>query len=122
MEEIPVQNRLLRSMSASAFSLMRSHLERVPLKAREILQERNRPIPYVYFIERGVASLFARTSRDGPVEVAMIGRLGLVGIPVVLGTMRSPNRCLVQVPGEALRIASHDLQNAIEKSPELRSI
>jgi CRP-like cAMP-binding protein len=120
MEQIPVQNRLLSSMSAAAFSLMRPHLQSVPLRPREILQERNRPIPYVYFIERGVASLFARTSQDGPVEVAMIGRLGLVGVPVVLGTMRSPNRCVVLVPGEALRIASPDLQNVIEKSPELR--
>jgi len=107
-------------MPAKAFSFMRSHLQRVPLKTQEILQERNRSIPYVYFIERGVASLFARTSRDGPVEVAMIGRLGLVGVPVVLGTMRSPNRCVVLVPGEAIRIASYDLQNATEKSSELR--
>jgi hypothetical protein len=92
----PVQNRLLASMSAETFNHLRPHLERVPLRRREILQERNRPLEHVHFIERGVASLFARTSRDGPVEVAMIGRLGLVGIPVVLGTMRSPNRCLVQ--------------------------
>jgi CRP-like cAMP-binding protein len=99
---------------------MRPHLQRVVLKPRDILQERNRPLQYVHFIEQGVASLFARTSRDGPVEVAMIGRLGLVGVPVVLGTMRSPNRCLVLVPGEALRIASNDLQETMAKSPELR--
>jgi CRP-like cAMP-binding protein len=39
---------------------------------------------------------------------------------VVLGTMRSPNRCLMQVPGEALRISSQDLRRAIEMCPELR--
>jgi len=116
----PVQNRLLASMSAETFNHLRPHLERVPLRRREILQERNRPLEHVHFIEQGVASLFARTSRDGPVEVAMIGRLGLVGIPVVLGTMRSPNRCLVQVPGEALRIESEDLRQAIDACPELR--
>jgi len=120
LEQLSVQNRLLRSMPAAAFTLIRSHLKRVQLKAREILQERNKPIPYVYFVERGVASIFARTSRDGPVEVAMIGRLGLVGVPVVLGTMRSPNRCLVMVPGEALQISSGDLKDAIDSSSELR--
>jgi CRP-like cAMP-binding protein len=117
---IPVQNRILASISAQTFNHLRPYLQRVPLRRREILQERNRPLQYVHFIERGVASLFARTSRDGPVEVAMIGRLGLVGTPVVLGTMRSPNRCLVQVPGEALRMASEDLRDAIEACPELR--
>jgi CRP-like cAMP-binding protein len=115
-----VQNRLLASLSAETFNHLRSHLQRVTLNRRQILQERNRPLQYVHFIERGVASLFARTSRDGPVEVALIGRLGVVGIPVVLGTMRSPNRCLMQVPGEALRIASQDLRQAIEMCPELR--
>jgi CRP-like cAMP-binding protein len=117
---IPVQNRILASISTQTFNYLRPYLQRVPLRRREILQERNRPLQYVHFIERGVASLFARTSRDGPVEVAMIGRLGLVGTPVVLGTMRSPNRCLVQVPGEALRMASMDLRDAIEACPELR--
>lgn len=116
----PAENRLLASMSAETFNHLRPHLQRVPLRRREILQERNRPLQYVHFIERGVASLFARTSRDGPVEVAMIGRLGLVGIPVVLGTMHSPNRCLVQVPGEALRMASEDLRQAIDACVELR--
>jgi CRP-like cAMP-binding protein len=120
VSERMAQNRLLASMSAETFNHLRPHLQRVPLRRREILQERNRPLEYVHFIERGVASLVARTSRDGPVEVAMIGRLGLVGMPVVLGTMRSPNRCLVQVPGEALRIASEDLRQAIDACVELR--
>jgi len=120
MNTMSVRNRLLRSMSAGTLSLMRPHLQRVVLKPREILQERNKALQYVHFIEQGVASLFARTSRDGPVEVAMIGRLGVVGVPVVLGTMRSPNRCLVLVPGEALRIASNDLQETMAKSSELR--
>jgi CRP-like cAMP-binding protein len=122
MNNMLLRNRLVRSMSAGTFSLIRPHLQRVVLKPREILQERNRPLQYVHFIEQGVASLFARTSRDGPVEVAMIGRLGLVGVPVVLGTMRSPNRCLVLVSGEALRIASNDLQETMAQSPEWRQL
>jgi CRP-like cAMP-binding protein len=116
----PVQNRLLASISVETFNHVRPYLQRVPLRRRQIIQERNRPLEHVHFIEQGVASLFARTSRDGPVAVAMIGRLGVVGIPVVLGTMRSPNRCVVQIPGEALRIASQDLRQMIDTCPELR--
>lgn len=115
-----MHNRLLASLSAETFNRIRPYLQRVPLRRRQIIQERNRPLEHVHFIEQGVASLFARTSRDGPVAVAMIGRLGIVGIPVVLGTMRSPNRCVVQVPGEALRISSHDLRWMIDTYPELR--
>src|SRR5436309_15692644 len=91
-----VQNRILAGMPPDMFDCLRPHLRSVGLQRRAILQEHNRPIEHVYFIERGVASLFARTQRDGPVEVAIVGRLGFVGVAVVLGTMRSPNRCVME--------------------------
>jgi CRP-like cAMP-binding protein len=84
------------------------------------LQEHHRPIEHVYFIERGVASLLARTRRDGPVEVAIVGRFGFIGVAAVLGTMRSPNRCLMEVPGEALRINTNDIRCVMEEAPLVR--
>jgi hypothetical protein len=38
-----------------------------------------------------MAVLLARTKRDGQVGVGIVGRGGLAGMPVVLGTMRSPS-------------------------------
>jgi CRP-like cAMP-binding protein len=67
-----------------------------------------------------VASLLARTRRDGPVEIAMAGRLGFVGVAAVLGMERSPNRCLMSVPGYALRIAVPQLQRAAQRHPDIR--
>jgi CRP-like cAMP-binding protein len=116
----PVQNRILAAMAPELFDRLRPHLQQVALRQRAILQEHNRPIEHIYFIERGVASLFARTQRDGPVEVAMVGRLGFVGVAAVLGVMRSPNRCLMEVPGEALRISCSELQRAMDDMPSLR--
>lgn len=115
-----VQNRILAGMPPAAFECLRSHLEPVTLKRRAILQEHNHPIEHIYFIERGVASVLARTQRDGPVEVAMVGRLGFVGVAALLGTTRSPNRCLMEVPGEALRIGAEDLQRVMECAPGVR--
>ena len=51
---------------------------------------------------------------------AIIGRQGLVGVPVLLGIRQSPHRCLMEVPGEALRIASEDFRQAMDESPPLR--
>ena len=50
----------------------------------------------------------------------MAGRLGFVGVTAVLGLQRSPNRCLMSVPGYALRIAVPDLQRAMQKDPNIR--
>ena len=107
-------------MTPDLFECVRPFLQPIALKRRTILQEHNRPIEHVYFIERGVASLFARTQRDGPVEVAIVGRLAFVGVAAVLGTMRSPNRCVMEVPGEALRITSMDLQRVMDDAPGVR--
>jgi len=64
--------------------------------------------------------MLVRTQRDGPVEIAMVGRLGFVGVAAVLGIQRSPNRCLMSVPGYALRIAVPDLRRVAHRYPDIQ--
>lgn len=115
-----VLNRVLTHIPPDAFERLRPHLRRVQLKKGEILQESHSRAGKVYFIERGVAVILARTRRDGQVGVGLVGRLGLIGIPVLLGTMRSPHRCIMEVPGEALQIASENLRAAMDEQPAIR--
>jgi CRP-like cAMP-binding protein len=114
-------NELLRTLPNWELARLRYQLERVPLKKRQVLQERNVPVAHAYFIERGVGSMMSRIGRDaGGLEVALLGRSDVVGIPIVLGTMRSPHRCIMHVPGEAFRIAAGTLQQMMEELPTLR--
>ena len=115
-----VKNRVLASLNPASFRRLAPHLTRVPLARRSVLQDHFHRIEHVHFIERGVASLYARTRADGPVEVAMVGPFGFVGVAAILGLARSPHRCLMQVPGEALRIAVSDLEDAMQASPTIR--
>lgn len=114
-----VRNRLLAAVPTFEYQQLRPFLEPVMLKKRQVLQEPNRSMTHAYFIERGAASLFSRTARDGDVEVGIVGRFGFVGVPIVLGTMHSPHRCRVQVAGNALRIAVADLRRLLERAPWL---
>ena len=84
-----VQNGILACMSPELFDCVRPHLQPVELPRRALLQEHNRQIDHIYFIERGVASL-CRTQRDGPVEVAIVGRLGFVGVAAILAPCVRP--------------------------------
>jgi len=43
-----------------------------------------------------------------------------VGVAAVLGTMRSPFRCWMEVPGEALRTSSKDLHRIMDAIPAVR--
>src|ERR1043165_8700659 len=117
---VRVQNRLLAGLAPASFERLRPFLQPVALKRRAILQDYPPPIEHIYFIERGVASMLVRTQRDGPVEIAMVGRLGFVGVAAVLGIVRSPNRCLMSVPGYALRIAVSDLRRVAHRCPDVQ--
>jgi CRP-like cAMP-binding protein len=117
---VRVQNRLLSGLAPASFERIRPFLQPVALKRRAILQDHHHPIEHIYFIERGVASLLVRTQRDGPVEIAMVGRLGFVGVAGALGMPRSPNRCLMSVPGYALRIAVPDLHRVAHRYPDIQ--
>ena len=115
-----VKNRILACLDPASFGQLAPYLDLVPLGRRAILQDHYHPIEHVHFIERGVASLYARTRADGPIEIAVVGRFGLVGVCAVLESVRSPHRCLMQVPGHALRISISDLRTAMDSSPTIR--
>src|SRR5215510_9801958 len=115
-----VRNRLLAGMPPESFDCLRPHLKLIELKQRAVLQEHNHPIEHIFFLERGVASLFARTQHDGPVAVSIVGPRGFVGVAAVLGKARSPNRCVMEVPGEALTIPFKDLSRVMDRDPVVR--
>jgi hypothetical protein len=59
-----VRNDLLAAVSEETLARLRPLLERVDLKRKQVLYERNVPMPHAFFIERGAASVFSR-SGDG---------------------------------------------------------
>lgn len=115
-----VQNHFLTTLSPEDFAHLRPFLKVVELKRHAIIHEANKPVDAVYFIESGVISRVARTQADGAVEVAVVGRFGLVGLSVILGTMLALHRTVVQIPGSALRISATDLQAIMAERPAIR--
>jgi len=120
LDQSIVENQILARMPAEAFAALGPELTRVALKPRAILQERDRQLEHVHFIERGIASIFAWTHKDGPVQVALVGRLGLVGVSAVLGIRRSPHRSLMQIEGEALRVPAQQFASLVDEFPRFR--
>jgi len=115
-----VRNGVLATLPEEEFDLLRPYLKPVPLKRNTILHDANKIPDAVYFIETGMISRVIRTRTDGPVEVAMVGNFGFVGVSVVLGTM-SLQRTIVQIAGSALRINADDLQRLMSERPGIKS-
>src|ERR1700719_1353142 len=93
-------NKLLESLSTEDFDLLEPHLESVTLGLRKYLERPNRRIDAAYFPESGFASVVAVQSNGKQVEVGLIGREGMTGLPIVLGNRRSPHSIYIQAAGE----------------------
>jgi CRP-like cAMP-binding protein len=113
-------NRLLASLSPDDFSLLEPHLKSVTLGLRKYLERPNRRIEAVYFPDAGFASVVAVQPNGKQVEVGLIGREGMTGLPIVLGDNRSPHATYIQAPGTGQCMAASELRWATQASPSLR--
>jgi CRP-like cAMP-binding protein len=116
------RNRLLVVLSGDDFALLEANLVPIALAVGQFLEMPEEPIEYVYFIERGLVSVVARTCRGQRIEVGMIGHEGMTGLAVVLGDTRPTNETMVQSAGAALRISSALLRKAMKTSPRLAAL
>jgi len=87
-----VQNQILARLSAADFALFAPHLEAVDLPVPKQLERGNQVIKHVYFPDSGFASVVANGQNDQSIEVGLIGREGMTGLAIILGTDRSPTR------------------------------
>lgn len=76
----------------------------VPLAARTTLIQPESPIDYVWFPHAGVCSTLVHVAGGEAVEVGLVGREGMVGLPLVLGGFANPFHVVVQASGSATRI------------------
>src|SRR5687768_2459230 len=119
MAQQPAQKNLLLSrVSASDFALLEPHLEPVDLPVRKVLERRGKPIKAIYFPESGFASVVADGGKQ-PIEVGIIGREGMTGLPVVLGNDRNSHEVFMQLAGKGQCIGADKLRKTIDKSVTL---
>ena len=112
-------NRILSRLSAADFALLDANLTVVDLTLRKKIEVAKRPIEHIYFPDSGIISVVANGGNKRSIEVGLIGREGMSGIAVVMGTDRSPHDSFVQGAGRGRRIRAVDLRDAIKKSRTL---
>lgn len=104
------QNQLLAALDKTEYRHLFSQLQRVSLSSGENVYEADGPIDHVYFPETAVFSMLATMEDGRTVEVGPIGNEGLVGLRVALGAQTTPDRVLVHIPGNALRLNARELK------------
>jgi CRP-like cAMP-binding protein len=83
------------------------------------LERANQPIQHVYFPESGFASVVANGSSKRNIEVGLIGREGVTGLAVAMGTDRAPHETYMQAAGHGQRMTTASLRQWMDESAEL---
>jgi CRP-like cAMP-binding protein len=95
----PLRNRLLAALPAAEYDRIARHLRLQSTAVGHILHEDGRRIDHVYFPNGGVFSITTRMRDEALVEMATVGREGMLGIGVFLGDRTATGRTFQQVAG-----------------------
>jgi len=114
----PYKNRILASLPEAELKRLEPHLSPVSLKLRQQLLDGK--ADHAYFVEDGLASVVLPMEDGSTVEVGVIGRDGVVGLPMLLGGKTMPGETFMQVEGSGFRIPADLLRQEYERDGELR--
>ena len=114
-----LRNSILRRLAPADLDCMRPFLSFIPLKEGVVLEEPQRRVQNIDFIETGVVSLTVRAASI-IVETAMVDFHGAVGFSVALGANLSAHRSTVLFAGMALRISADNLVRCMDERPRIR--
>ena len=115
----PVQNQILAALPETEMQQLRPHLTAVRLVPGQILIDHNQTTEHVFFVEEGIVSIID----EDAVQVAMIGRDGVVGCQALLNIASSAFvASVVQFPGPALRVPVAELQRLLDSCPTLQRL
>jgi len=110
-----IANSLLAALPRGDYQSLLGGLDPVTLTAGEVLYEPGERIRHVYFPHDAQVSLLMVMPDRKALEVGLVGREGMVGIPLALGADASPVRVLVQGSGSALRMNAATFREALAR-------
>ena len=117
----PAQNHLLLALCGDGSPLILK-LQSAALSIGQVLHEPGGRLEYVYFPTSSVIS-FVHTMQDGSTaETGLVGNDGVVGIELFLGGETTPNRAIVQIAGQALRIPARLFQYEVAHDAHMERV
>ncbi len=119
---LPQHNHLLRSLSRAECDRVCPNLELVYLPTGTVLYELGDALQYVYFPTYCIVSLLNVLESGASTEISVVGKDGMIGIPLFMGSGTSPNRVVVQCAGYAYRMLGSFLKREFRCSSELQKL
>lgn len=116
------ENQLLAALPLSEYQRLVPNLEKVSLSLQQVIYEPGEPIRHVYFPHQAIVSLVSTMSDGSTVEVGLVGKEGMVGLPVIWGGSTTTTRAFVQMADSGIRMKASLLKTEFERGGQLQSL
>ena len=116
----PARNMLLAQLPRRDRDQFLSACDKCELEPGTVLCDVDVPYPHAYFPTSGLISLVSSLRDENPLEIAPIGKEGMLGATLVLGIDTAPIRAVVHASCNAWRVSAATLQRQLRDSPMLR--
>jgi len=115
-------NLILSGLPRVELARLQPHLEPVRLPQNKVLGRPGEKVLHAYFLEDGMASIVVTMRNGVSVEVGIVGRDGMVGLPILFGTGHIPTLTFMQIPGSGFRIRAQALKAEFDRPGALRML
>lgn len=116
-----IGNQLLAKLPAKELQQILPYLREVSLQRDDVLYDTGQSIEYIYFPISAALSALTIMDEGAIIQVGSIGKEGASGVSMLLGAPISIHHVICQIPGQALRINSEQLQRELLSDAALRS-
>jgi CRP-like cAMP-binding protein len=113
------KNLLLARLQPAEYERLAARMQLVSLKFGQTLYKYRAAVGCAYFPVSGAMAALAVMDDGSAIEVATIGKEGMVGQTVLYAGKTSPHEIIVQIPGAALRMDAHVLEQEARRGSPL---
>jgi CRP-like cAMP-binding protein len=114
-----IHNQILLGLSHAERQALFPKLELVRLKVHHVLHETGDALKSVYFCNSGMISILSVFPDGKSVEVGLVGKEGVVGLPLLVGFLTAPTRAISQINATAFRVDGETLIALLPRLPTL---
>lgn len=114
------KNRLLAALPHQVYQRLLPDLQLIKLSQEQIIYVSGETSEFAYFPNNSIISSVAILENGETIEMGVIGNEGMIGIPLILNTEYTNFAAVVQVTGNAYKIAAQSLKKELELQEELK--
>ena len=116
------QNQLLAGLSEEVYQRLKPDLQLQTVRLGKVLYESSEPITRAYFPVTALLSWISLLEDGSLTEIALVSNEGMAGLPIIWGGGATPNRTIVQFPGDVLTIEAKPLLAEFDRGGEFNKL